>query len=341
MPSPIFWKHAVALTAASFLSLLVAACGKSAMPSTNAHNPQQQPSTNAVLTQIRITDADRVAAASANHVLAHVFAARKSATRSAQSIVFPADLKFNNGVVVSNASIYNAYVDSGPSSFGNPKDFEQELSRSSLIHLSDEYVNASANNRYDFGAEAAVAYPALTTLGDNDILLIVHAVAAGLAGGGYHHIYNIFLPAGTDYCSTGTLLPLGVCNASSTSLNPQFCGFHGSVVFNDIGKTLFTVQPFQDVTFCGVDNASGDPSQPTPNGLQQDTTYSTLSHEVIETITDPDPGTGWVNALAPAYPSEIGDLCAFIPENTTLDDHLYRIQTEYSNKQHGCNNTPP
>jgi hypothetical protein len=123
------------------------------------------------------------------------------------------------------------------------------------------------------------------------------------------------------------------------------------VGFSDIGTTLFSVEPYNDPDFCGVDNFTAHPTAPTPNGLVHDSQYSALSHEMFETITDALPGSGWLNPN-PFYPAEIGDLCAYvdgpfgstgfvIPENTTLYGKAYRVQFEYSNKQIGCNNSPP
>jgi hypothetical protein len=301
---------------------------------------------------INISSADHQAVAAHPATLAHYWKPRTNGTAgvSPQSAVFPADLEFFGGVTIQHALNMNAYVDSTPSAFGDVKQFEQRLSRSNLIHMTDPYVGATGYNRYDFGGDFGVSYPAVTTLGDNDLLLIIHAVAAGTSGGGYGHIYNIFLPNGLNYCATGTLLPAGFCNASPTSPNPAFCAFHGAVTFSDIGKTLFTVEPFNDPDFCGIDNFTANPTAPTPNGLQRDSAYSALSHELFETITDPNPGSGWVNPN-PFYPAEIGDLCAYVtgqfvngfvsPNNTTLYGKAYRVQFEYSNHQHACNNVGP
>jgi hypothetical protein len=156
------------------------------------------------------------------------------------------------------------------------------------------------------------------------------------------------LPKGLNYCATGTLLPAGDCDAGGP--NPAFCAFHDSVVFSDIGETIFSLEPYLPLALCDVDAATANPNGPTPNGPQDDSNYSALSHEETEIITDPDPGTGWVNP-APFYPAEIGDLCAYdvgpfvngfsTPTNTNLDGKAYRIQFEYTNKLHGCNNSPP
>jgi hypothetical protein len=64
-----------------------------------------------------------------------------------------------------------------------------------------------------------------------------------------------------------------------------FCAYHSSVQFKDIGHVLYGVEPFQDVPGCSVRPG-------TPNGQLVDSTNNSLSHELFETISDPD-GTAW------------------------------------------------
>jgi hypothetical protein len=313
-------------------------------PATSTGNP------TSALSTITIGNSDRNAVASHGAIHTHYSPIKKLNTGTkTQSVVYASDLKYFGGPLITLARVFNGYVNSTPSAFGNVKAFEQNLSRSNFSHILDQYVGATGSNRYDFGADVSVSYPALTTLGDNDLLLIIHATAAGLAGGGSNHIYNIFLPKGLDYCGTGTLIPAGLCNGSVTSPNPAFCAFHGAVNFSDIGTTLFTVIPYQDLNFCSINGFTANPKGPTPNGVQQDSTYSAVSHEVFETITDPLIDS-WINP-DPFYPAEIGDLCSYVtgqfvngavvPQNTVLNGVTYRIQFEYSNARHGCSNANP
>jgi hypothetical protein len=84
-------------------------------------------------------------------------------------------------------------------------------------------------------------------------------------------------------------------------------------------------------------------ARPTPNGLL-DSTSDILSHELFETITDPDPNSGWVaQSSLPVFGAEIGDLCQ-IPQFRygafSINGKMYKNQPEYSNKFHGCATTP-
>ena len=102
---------------------------------------------------------------------------------------------------------------------------------------------------------------------------------------------------------------------------------------------LYSVEPFQDVPGCSVRPG-------TPNGQLVDSTNNSLSHELFETISDPD-GTAWINfSLVVLFQAEIGDECSFFtvigaeaffdPSVFSIGSHLYAVQPEYSNSAHAC-----
>lgn len=272
---------------------------------------------------------DTAAATQATSYAYHVMPALSHKGVRAQSVVYPADLQYYGGPVLKTARLENVFVNSGSSQFGYPNAFEEHLSYSKFAHVTDQYVGATSQNRYDWEGDLKVAYPHYTVLADNDMLVIVHHAAALTHKSGYGHIFNVFLPQGTDVCFTGT----NACNASSTSPNPAFCAYHASATFSDVGHVIFTVEPYQDPYYCAQPS-----NTPTPNG-NNDYTYSTLSHELFESITDPDPPTSWVDNNV-GVRGEIGDLCAYLPATISLDGKSYYIQREYSNKVHGCVDAP-
>lgn len=355
MRSLQFRRNVVTVVALFVSSSVLSACGGGSVPGTIPNATQQQNAGSdsvvqnpnataaAATSSIHVTSADKLAAKSAKAGKAHDYAPMAGSNKlRPESIVYPGDLQYYGGKFLTTARVFNAFINSTPAAFGDPKSFEEHFSYSNMIHILDQYVGQTANNRYDWAGDAGVAYNTITTLGDNDLLAIVHAVAKAEGGAGYHRIFHIFLPKGDNYCSTGTILPLGACNASLTSPNPSFCAFHDSVVFSDLGETIFTFEPYQDLNFCNV-NGAGNPNAPTPNGIQNDSTYSTLSHETSEAITDPDPffpGLAWYDNNV-GVNGEIGDLCAYLPETTNLNGKLYKLQREYSNRVHGCDNAYP
>jgi hypothetical protein len=220
--------------------------------------------------------------------------------------------------------------------WGNPALFLGDLGASSMIHLLDtQYVPSTASGRYTVGTQftaTATIYPGTSgvpTLGENDILGIVHSAASNAAGGtGYGHIYHLFIPPGVDTC-----MDAGPCYSPDNLGAFAFCAYHYTVTFADIGAVYYTVEPYQDVAGCQVPTG-------TPNGQLVDSTNSVLSHELFESITDPDISTGFRSLNSPFGAAEIGDECAFIVIPVTLNTRKYAIQGEFSNKYEACATTP-
>jgi hypothetical protein len=236
---------------------------------------------------------------------------------------YPADLSYNGGQVVQAAAFNNIFVNCPASCWGNPTKFLKKLKKSNFIHVADQYVGSTANGRYAIGIATSVS-GAPSFLLDSDIRAIVHAAAA-ILGTGYNHIYNVFLPSGTDICFDGT----AECYSPDVPADFAFCGYHSSVDFIDIGHVLYTVIPFDDVPGCSV-------PPPAPNSSVIDSTASVLSHEVFETVTDPDPGKGWLGDGYILPSSEIGDICFDHAFTHTVFDTTYETQLEYSNTYHAC-----
>jgi hypothetical protein len=223
-------------------------------------------------------------------------------------------------------------VNCAASCWGNPATFLTRLGQSNFIHVTDQYVNETASNRYTVGAAGSLSYPTVAPLGDNDLFQIVHAGASAL-GSGYGHVFHIFLPKGVDVCFTGT----SECYSPDNPSTFAFCAFHASVKFSDVGNVLYTVEPFQNVPGCAV-------GKPSPNGVLVDSTASVLSHELIETITDPDGDAWWITNDLDLQFAEIGDVCqnsTFVYAVSNLPSRNYEIQPEYSNQAHACVYTPP
>jgi hypothetical protein len=261
---------------------------------------------------------------------------------------FPGDLVYMGGPVVTEAESHPVYVNANHNTggcrgvedcWGDPEAFLQDLGRSILIHVVDQYTGETGNRRYTLGDSVRLT-TAPGTIFDNQLFALIHS-AAKREGSGYEHIYHIFLPPGTDTCFIGSDGVTPICYSPDNPNSFFFCAYHGSVDFSDIGHVLYTVQPYQNVPGCYV-------SQPSPNGQLADSTDSVLSHETIETITDPD-GTGWWNLTGGALGGEeIADECVSLVDQTsaaldptfTIGRHQYEVQLEYSNTYHACINVP-
>lgn len=261
---------------------------------------------------------------------------------------YPADLSSGGGPTLQSTEFHDIYMNapgSVASTWGNPEGFLKDLNRSSFIQITDQYVGTRGGDRYPVGSHAKVHYgtPGVT-LYESDIAAIVHAVASQ-TGAGLGNVYHVFLPPGTDTCFGTVQNPLPECYSPDNPTTFAFCGYHDAVQFNDIGITLFTVEPWQGPG-SGCEIASS-----APNGVLIDSTDNTLSHETFETITDPLPQSGYTNltgGLLTGY--EMGDECvlfnftnspgAYTPPTFRINGKLYAVQTEYSNKYHACVTEP-
>jgi hypothetical protein len=262
---------------------------------------------------------------------------------------YPGDVTYGGGAVVRVAEQHPIFMlPNGrcpiASCWGNPEGFLRDQNISEFIHITDQYVGATANNRYPVGGHNLISYkptPKTAPLTDSNMLAVVHTVAAALGQTGYAHMYHVFLPPGQDVCFTAAD---GVCYSPDVPSTFFFCGYHGSVDFGDIGHVLYSVEPFQNVHGCAVRPG-------TPNGQLVDSTNNTLSHEVFETITDPD-GDAWFNFTnIPLVNQEIADECSFFvvlpsgmaffdPTVSVIGSHRYAVQPEYANNEHACASNP-
>jgi hypothetical protein len=124
----------------------------------------------------------------------------------------------------------------------------------------------------------------------------------------------------------------GDCYSPDAPASFAFCAVHGYVNFGDLGHVLFTVEPYQNVPGCIV-------AQPSPNGPVVDSMASVLSHEVFETITDPDLNAWWNRTSLDLFGAEIGDVCqnsTFNYGSVEINGKSYEVQPEYVNSLHGC-----
>jgi hypothetical protein len=329
--------------------------------------------------EVKVTEADITAVRDAGPGLVHGFAAHKTGAKekletihrerskyaakfrelapgseaSSQALTgpffYPADLASAGGPTLATTRQHAVYVNgkgSIASNWGNPEGFLRDLNRSTFIHLLDQYVGATENDRYPVGSRARVSYGTPgATLYEHDIQAIAHAVALEHGAGG-DHVYHVFLPQGTDTCFDITAQnPTPVCYSPDNLSTFDFCAYHGAAEFSDIGIVLYTVEPW-------VGPGSGcEISTPAPNGVLADSTNNTLSHETFETITDPLPGLGILNLTGGLLTfQEIGDECVVFNFTASPGDYAtpifringkrYSVQTEYSNTYHACATVP-
>lgn len=214
----------------------------------------------------------------------------------------------------------------GPT-LGDADTFLANLFQSNIIGIADEYTGGPQLRTV--GQDAVLTFQTYhTTYDDTDMQMMVHA-AARVLGTGMGQEVNLFFRAGTDICSNlGGTLAQQVCYSPDNAARMGFCAYHDSYLFDDIGRVVFTVQPYMNVAGCRVPNGS-------PNGRAVDSMANALSHEVFEMITDPTPqsNTAWGNYLTG---EEMADICYYFVAPVVVNTKTYWIQAEYSNLYHAC-----
>ena len=144
-------------------------------------------------------------------------------------------------------------------------------------------------------------------------------------------VYIVFTPDGFGSCLDGSSASCALGGHAS-----GYCGYHSST---DSGL-LYIVVPYAAVPgHCQSNN-------PRPNGSTADPVLSSLSHEQIETITDPY-GDAWIDGSG----DEIADLCLrdygralggspAAAYDEVINGHHYWLQEIYSLVQHACEPRP-
>ncbi len=255
--------------------------------------------------------------------LTHAFRALDRQATSVTRAAPTNDLVDHRGPVLLSAQFHPIYINKPASHWGNPTKFYQDFTNSTFINIVNQYMRQTkpAAHRYSLGVSVALTTTA-TNLTAADVSKLVQMAARTVKGNGLTHMYNLFLPQGTNVCLSATS-----CYSPDRPATFQFCGYHGAFDFADVGHIVYSVQPFANVRGCN------GPAN-TPNGQLADAQDSVLSHELIEAITDPN-----LNAWFDATGQEIGDKCQGAMM-VSLAGSPYFIQREYSNAAHACTFTP-
>lgn len=251
------------------------------------------------------------------------------AASSAKPVDSPFDLTYFGGPVLTRSRSHNVYVNcADPAScWGTgpltPGTFLSDLNQSQFIRVVNEFIHVDARGRFPVSELKTRATFANHTATLGDIFSILAGAVERTGKSGYEHVYHVFLPEGTDMC-----IDEQTCYSPDDPSRWIFCAFHGPV---DFGSThvLFSVEPYQFVDGCAF------PGQ-TPHGVI-DATASTLSHELLESVTDPDLNA-WFNVL---FGLENADICFAFATNQRMGKNEYVVQSEYSNKAHGCVSAMP
>jgi hypothetical protein len=152
------------------------------------------------------------------------------------------------------------------------------------------------------------------------------------------HEYFLISPPGVEDCFTSAG---SQCSAGTSP--GTYCAYHGNIPLADGGEIIYANDPY--VTgVAGCDDGNHPNGRPSDGALE-----GGLSHEHNESITDPEPNTGWTDFGGSG--GEVGDKCrsslgvplgeveadgAKYKYNQVLDGHFYWYQEEWSNQGNEC-----
>jgi Fibronectin type III domain len=277
---------------------------------------------------------------------------RAATSRQSQVAASNASLAYYGGPVVSNAHIesvlwggtpanYLAQV-AGTTAAPNMDSFFGHVTNSAFVSWLDEYdtnVSGGTSQRIGYGSfldrRTITPSSAATTIDDPTIQseLLSQIEAGNLASPTYdaagnpNTVYAVFLPYGTTVCTDST-------NCSGGP-NWTFCAYHGTTSATFNGKPVYyMVMPSDPMTSAGCGSSSSS---------EWGNMQSATSHELAETITDPE--VGLATTVGPPLAwydqtnGEIGDICSSSSDQSTVtgtDGLAYTVQLLWSNSAGNC-----
>jgi len=157
------------------------------------------------------------------------------------------------------------------------------------------------------------------------------------------HEYFLLTPPHVESCFSGNKATnYDGCSAGIVPFNKlaAYCAYHGNT-------TTQTMVFYANMPFVATNTACQDGNY--PNGLISDGEINGgLSHEHMESVTDPIPNDAWTVGAGSLHGFEIGDVCDVemgtplgtapngSPFNQVINGHPYWYQTEWSNYTHSC-----
>jgi hypothetical protein len=165
---------------------------------------------------------------------------------------------------------------------------------------------------------------------------------------GIGNLFFVYTQNGEGSCQAK-----GATTAANCFAPGGYCAYHGFINTTGTvgGSFIYGNMPYDGdaAKGCGILSGSGTPVSPN-NNVPADVEISVTSHENMEAVTDPFPGTAlW--AWHDSSGAEIGDKCAGNPgpgpywdnDHATQfwNGHFYVMQSEFDNHTLGCEDVGP
>jgi hypothetical protein len=153
------------------------------------------------------------------------------------------------------------------------------------------------------------------------------------------HEYFLMTPPHVESCfSNNPNTGFDGCSAGEPRNIAAFCAYHQNTALTTM--LFYAYDPFEAGNR-GCDDGNH------PNGISDGAIEGGLSHEHVESITDPIPNDAWTNGSGAFQGFEVGDQCNRsngtplgthngAKYNQVVNGHFYWYQEEWSNLTHSC-----
>jgi plastocyanin len=169
---------------------------------------------------------------------------------------------------------------------------------------------------------------------------IVNFVTANHLPTDRSHEYFLLTPPHVETCFSGNAATnYDGCSAGEPRPFRAFCAYHQNTALPTM--LFYSNDPYDaDNSHCQDFNY--------PNGISDGEINGGLSHEHMESVTDPIPNDAWTNGSGANQGEEVGDQCNRVrgnplgtapngaEYNQVINGHFYWYQEEWSNMTHSC-----
>ena len=343
-----------------FLMALSAGCFAQAQTTVASQNPEPPQTSGTDVTTKVSNGAAAISAKPRLESPIHIVPFREPGAVTTKLNTFPvgAHVDYFGGPVISNVHIVLVLYGAGsylPNIAGTATptmaNFFNDITKSAFFDMLSEYstigvkafdgtagTNQFIGHGFYDGQITITPAPANNgpTITDTQIQTeLLSQVSAGVlpapvidAQGNNNTLYMIFFPPGKTI-NDGT---------SNSCVRGGFCAYHNSTNSSFSAHRLFygVMPDLQPPSGCSTGCGSG---------TTFDQATNVTSHELSESVTDPDvgPATTFARPLAwiDQANGEIGDICVAVEASVVANSTAYTVQQEFSNLQNNCVAAPP
>jgi hypothetical protein len=240
-------------------------------------------------------------------------------TRSAARAAVAYNLLYNGGPVLERPRLYLIF-------WGWHKGGDPDKVKPLLLHYAESIGGSGHNNIYTqyYGPSGHIKNPAhqLGRAFDDSASVPAHPTKDQIAGEAARFI-KMF-----GFDKNGAYVVATPHGHNTPGFGTQFCGFHDTTTYK--GQTV----PYIGLSYmpdAGANCGAGFITPPPDESAADEGVTIVLGAQYGDTITDPDPPTGWDGG------GEISNACAWADiQNDPFGQHSYTTQPMFSNASQSC-----